>query len=65
MLTSQHGAAYEAFEFDVPLRVVALSGTIPGDWQQEFNALLRRRSKLQLDRRGQLMEIYEELRNPR
>lgn len=63
-LPNRHGDFYEAFEFDVPLRLVTLSGSMPGDWEQEFKALMQGRSKLQIDRRGQLLEIYEELKNP-
>lgn len=65
MLQNRHGRFYEAFEFDVPLRVVALSGSIPAEWEQDFKSLLGGISKVKIDRRGQLLDIYEELKAPR
>lgn len=63
MIPNRHGELYEAFDFDVPLRVVALTGSTPPEWEQDFRDLLRGRGKLQIDKRRQLLEIYEELQD--
>ena len=63
MLPNRHGEVYEAFNFDVPLRVVALSGSTPPEWEQDFKDALLGRGKLHVDRRRQLLEIYDELQN--
>ncbi len=64
MIPNRHGEIYEAFDFDVPLRVVARSASIPPEWEQDFKDLLRGRGKVQIDRRRQLLDIFEELQNP-
>lgn len=37
--TSQR-TTYEAFDYDVPLRVVSLAGSVPAEWSAEFSQAL-------------------------
>lgn len=58
------GKGVEAFEFDVGLRIVTLSGSVPAEWEQEFRAAASGKAKLSLDRRTQLLDIFNELSQP-
>lgn len=58
------GSLLDAFQFDIPLRVVSLAGSVPGDWEQEFKQVMRGRVQFKLERRAQLMDIYNELSRP-
>lgn len=53
--------APQAWEFDVPLRVVGLQGSVPGQWKADFNAVTGGHAKLALQQRKQLADIYGEL----
>ena len=64
-LTLAGGACVEAWEFDVPLRVVALRGSVPAQGSADFQAAAGRHSKLTLQQRQQLQEIFDELSKSR
>ncbi len=53
--------APQAWEFDVPLRVVGLQGSVPGQWKADFNSVTGGHAKLALQQRKQLADIYGEL----
>lgn len=55
------GRLLEAWEFDVPLRVVALRGSVPAQWSADFQATAGRHSRLAMQQRLQLQEIFDEL----
>ena len=55
--------APQAWEFDVPLRVVALRGSVPAQWAADFRTAAGPRAQLQLQQRPQLQAIYDELGN--
>lgn len=56
-----HRLQVQAWEFDVPLRVVALRGSVPGAWPADFKAAAGRHAKLAFEQRAQLADIYDEL----
>jgi hypothetical protein len=51
----------KAWEFDVPLRVVALRGSVPGAWPSDFKAVSGKHARLAYEQRAQLTDIYSEL----
>ena len=53
--------ARQAWEFDVPLRVVALRGSVPSQWAADFRTAAGSRGQLKLQQRSQLQAIYDEL----
>ncbi len=55
----------QAWEFDVPLRVVALRGSVPAQWAADFRTAAGARAHLKLQQRPQLQIIYDELSNVR
>ena len=54
----------EAFEFVVPLRVVAPRGAVPSDWATDFRSLLGKRGTLSFEARAQVSDIFKELSSP-
>ena len=46
------------------LRVVALSGSVPAEWEEDFKAAMRGRGKFSLKSRRQLRDIFDELSKP-
>lgn len=54
----------DAFEFVVPLRVVAPRGAVPADWAGDFRSLLGRRGTLAFEARAQVADIVSELSSP-
>ena len=58
------GTYTEAFQFDIPLRIVSLAGTVPSEWEQEFKQMLKGKALLKLERRPQLLDIFKELSKP-
>lgn len=60
-VTLTGGRLVEAWEFDVPLRVVSLRGSVPAQWTADFQAAAGKHSRVQLQQRLQLQEIYDEL----
>ena len=54
----------DAFEFVVPLRVVAPRGAVPADWASDFRSLLGRRGALAFEARAQVADIVTELSSP-
>ena len=55
----------QAWEFDVPLRVVALRSSVPGAWPADFRAVAGKHARFSLEQRGQLADIYSELTDRR
>lgn len=51
----------KAWEFDVPLRVVALRGSVPGAWPSDFKTVSGKHARLAYEQRAQLTDIYSEL----
>jgi len=49
----------------VPLRVVALRGSVPAQWAADFRTAAGARAHLKLQQRPQLQTIYDELSNVR
>lgn len=58
------GETLQALELDVGLRIVALSGSVPAQWEQDFKMALRGKAKISLERRKQLVDIFDELSQP-
>lgn len=56
-----NGDTVQAWEFDVPLRVVGLQGSVPGQWAQDFRAIAGSKAQLKLQQRRQLANIYSEI----
>ena len=56
------GVGATAFAFDVPLRVLALRGTAPSQWETEFNRVLQGKGKLALTNAIKPGDVYEELK---
>lgn len=54
----------EAFEFVVPLRVVAPRGAVPSEWTTDFRVALGRRATFSLEARAQVEDIVRELSSP-
>ena len=48
----------------VPLRVVALRGTVPGEWVADFRAVAGKRAGVALEARPQLASIFDDLATP-
>ncbi|KAL3137083.1 hypothetical protein ABBQ32_006668 [Trebouxia sp. C0010 RCD-2024] len=51
----------EVWEFKIDLRVVALKGSVPNQWVQDFKQALGKYGILRLHQKGQLQDIYSEL----
>jgi hypothetical protein len=45
----------------VPLRVVALRGSVPGAWPSDFKAVSGKHSRLTFEQRAQMADIYADL----
>lgn len=59
------GSTVEAFELDIALHVMALRGSVPSDAGLEFRKALSKYGRFKLRQKGQLLDIYEELKDPR
>jgi hypothetical protein len=59
------GESVESFEFRMPLRLVALRGSLSDDWVMDFRRVAGNLVSIQVDQRGQLADIFEELSKPR
>ena len=64
LITRQDGEEVEAFKFDIRLRVVVLSSSVPSEWATSFRQAIKGRARLSLERRPQLRAIYDELLDP-
>ena len=54
----------DAYEFSVPLRVVALRGAAPAEWGADFRVALGTRGSLAFEARPQFESIWKELAAP-
>ncbi|DBA66493.1 TPA: hypothetical protein ACH3X2_002464 [Trebouxia sp. C0005] len=57
-------ADLEVFQFCVHLSVVALRGSVPKQWVEDFKQALGEYGVLRLQQKGQLQDIYKELGQP-
>lgn len=57
-------ADLEVFQFCVYLSVVALRGSVPNQWVEDFKQALGEYGILKLQQKGQLQDIYKELGQP-
>ncbi|KAK9817763.1 hypothetical protein WJX72_001828 [[Myrmecia] bisecta] len=55
------GELVEAYEFNVPLNVVALRGSVPAQWLEEYKDVITKFGGMTVHQRGQLEDIYREL----
>lgn len=60
-LSVEGEAELEAWEFKIYLDVVALTGSVPDQWVEDFKQALGTYGVLRLKQRGQLQDIYKEL----
>lgn len=58
------GTAVEVYEHGLSLRIVALRGSVPAAWVVDFRGLLGKHCGFSLDMRGQLLEIFNDLKEP-
>ncbi|KIZ01359.1 hypothetical protein MNEG_6599, partial [Monoraphidium neglectum] len=49
----------------MPLSIVALRGSVPTQWVLDFRQGLGRYASFELGQRGQLQEIFDELKDPK
>lgn len=59
-----HGDPVEAHEFQIPLSVVSLRGSVPDDWVLDYRRACGNLVGVSLDQRSQLQDIFDELSNP-
>ncbi|KAK9807227.1 hypothetical protein WJX73_010860 [Symbiochloris irregularis] len=51
----------DAEDVEFALRVVSLQGSVPQEWPVHWSKVVKGRTRLKLERRGQLLEIYQDL----
>ncbi|KAI8466668.1 MAG: hypothetical protein J3K34DRAFT_379213, partial [Monoraphidium minutum] len=59
------GSSVEAYEHGMSLSIVALRGSVPTQWVLDFRQCLGRYAGFELGQRGQLQEIFDELKDPK
>lgn len=62
---SRQGAWDKAYQYQIDLRVVSLRGSVPSVWVDDFRGAIEGKGRISMSQRGQLLDIFKELSDPR